>query len=97
VKIEIIPIAQQEIAKAAEYYRNQRSGLDAEFLEEIDAAVAWIARNPLMFEQVRPGIRRCLVERFLYALYYRTPDPNTVRIIVVKHHARRPGLGMRRK
>jgi plasmid stabilization system protein ParE len=51
----------------------------------------------LRFEQVRPGIRRYLLERFPYGIYYRTPNEETVQILVVKHHSRRPGFGMRRK
>jgi plasmid stabilization system protein ParE len=53
--------------------------------------------DPLQFEQVRPGIRRFLLEHFPYGIYYRLPDAGTVRISVVKHHSRRPGYGMRRK
>jgi plasmid stabilization system protein ParE len=97
MNLEIIPQAQRDIAQAAQYYGNQRSGLDEEFLAEIDDAVARVGANPLMFEQVRPGIRRYLVERFPYGIYYRMPDVNTVRIILVRHHSRRPGYGMRRE
>jgi plasmid stabilization system protein ParE len=64
MNLEIIPQAQRDIAEAAQYYRDRRAGLDVDFLEEIDAAVASIAREPLRFEQVRPGIRRCFLERF---------------------------------
>jgi len=97
MNVEIIPVAQAELAEAADYYNRARAGLGDEFLTEIDIAVNRIMTDPSMFEQVRPGIRRCLVNRFPYGIYYRVPEPNTVRIIVVKHHARRPGLGMRRK
>jgi toxin ParE1/3/4 len=97
MKIEIIPIAQDEIREAAEYYRNRREGLEIEFLEAIEHAVASIAESPEMFEQVRRGIRRYIVRRFPYGIYYRMPDRNSIRIIVVKHHARHPNLGMRRK
>ena len=53
--------------------------------------------NPVAFEQVRPGIRRYLLDRFPYGIYYRMPDENAIRIIAVRHHSRRPGYGMRRK
>lgn len=97
MNLEIIPQAQQDILEVARHYKQQRPGLDEEFLEEIDDAVAEVVANPATFEQVRPGIRRYLVRRFPYGIYYRMPDENTVRIIVVRHHARRPGYGMRRK
>src|SRR5712671_5697032 len=95
--LETIPQAQRDIAEAAQYYRDRRAGLDTEFLMEVDAAVATIAGDPLRFEKVRPGIRRCFLERFPYGIYYRMPKSNSVRIIIVRHHSRRPGFGMRRK
>jgi toxin ParE1/3/4 len=97
MNLEIIPQAQRDIAEAAQYYRDRRAGLDVDFLAEIDAAVASIAREPLRFEQVRPGIRRCFLERFPYGIYYRMPKSDSIRITLVRHHSRRPGFGMRRK
>jgi plasmid stabilization system protein ParE len=96
MNLDIIPAAQRDIAKAAEHYRQQREGLQNEFLEDVDASVERIVLDPTLFEQVRLGIRRCLLERFPYGVYYRTPDPDTVRIIIVRHHSRHPNVGMRR-
>jgi toxin ParE1/3/4 len=97
MNLEIIPLAQRDIAEAARHYQLQRLGLDDEFLAEVDKTAALIVANPLLFEHVRPGIRRCLMDRFPYGIYYRLPDADTVRIIIVRHHRRRPGLGLRRK
>jgi plasmid stabilization system protein ParE len=75
-----------------------RSGLDYdEFLAAIDEAVERIASNPLLFERIRSNIRRCLVDRFPYGVYFRMPNKDTIRIILVRHHSRHPGYGMRRK
>jgi hypothetical protein len=62
--LEIIPLAQRDIAEAARYYGSQRPGLDDEFLAEIDASAQKIMGNPYLFEEIHPGIRRCLVHRF---------------------------------
>ena len=97
MNLEIIPLAQRDIAEAAKHYRMQRPGLDDEFLAEVDESAALIVTSPLLFEEVRSGIRRCLMNRFPYGIYYRLPDVDTVRIIIVRHHSRRPGFGMRRK
>jgi plasmid stabilization system protein ParE len=64
---------------------------------ELSRAIETITSDPLRFEQIGPGIRRCLVNRFPYCVYYRLPDAETVQIVVVKHHSRHPGYGMRRK
>ena len=90
-------MARRDVIEATEHYVNERPELGAEFLDELDTAEHLIAENPLQFEQVRPGIRRYLLARFPYGVYYRIPDTDTVQIIVVKHHSRRPGFGMRRK
>ena len=97
MNLEIIPQAQRDIAEAARYYRQQRLALADEFLAEVDAAARFIANDPAMFEQVRPGLRRYLLDRFPYAIYYRTPDVATARFIVVRHHRRHPSFGLRRK
>jgi plasmid stabilization system protein ParE len=97
IKVEIIPLAERDIDQAAEYYRAQRIGLNIEFLAEIDVDVGAIAANPTSFEQVRPGIRRYIVNRIPYQVFYRLPDFATVRITIVRHHARRPSYGMWRK
>ncbi len=92
MNLEIIPLAQRDIAEVAYYYNEQQPGLDQDFLQEVDATVEQICSGPLRFEQVKPGIRRCLLNRFPYGIYFRMPDENTVRIIVVRHHSRRPGF-----
>ena len=90
-------LARKEVIEATEYYAGARPELADEFLAELAAAIEAIVANPVAFEQVRPGVRRYLLDRFPYGVYYRMPDENTVRIIVVRHHSRRPGYGMRRK
>jgi plasmid stabilization system protein ParE len=97
MNLEIIPLARRDIDEAANYYLRQRAGLDDEFLAEVDAAFNMIVARPRQFEQIRPGIHRFILDRFPYGIYYRIPDLRPVQIIVVKHHSRRPGYGLRRK
>lgn len=90
-------LARKEVIETTLYYARSRPELAAEFLAELTAAVDAILASPMAFEQVRSGVRRYLMDRFPYGIYYRMPDENTVRIIVVRHHSRRPGYGMRRQ
>jgi plasmid stabilization system protein ParE len=94
--VQYLRHANKEVIEAAEYYSRERFELGSEFPDAIDAAEASIKAEPLVNEQFLPGIRRHLLDRFPYGIYHRMPDANTVRIIAVKHHSRRPGLGMRR-
>jgi toxin ParE1/3/4 len=96
MNLEIHPQARHDIAGAAEYYRCQVDGLDREFLAELDAAMELVASDPFRFERVRRGIRRCLVRRFPYGVYYRVRGKDQVVVIVVRHHSRHPSYGMSR-
>lgn len=84
-------LAREEIIEATKYYARERPELGVEFLAELQTTIDSIVADPLRFEKIRPGVRRCLLDRFPYGVYYRTPDETTVRIIVVRHHSRRPG------
>ncbi len=71
-------LAREEIIEATEYYAGVRPELGDEFLAELRAATDSILANPLMFEQVRPGIRRYLLDRFPYGIYYPALSQKTV-------------------
>jgi plasmid stabilization system protein ParE len=88
--------AKREIVEITKHYAELRNGLGKEFRQELDGIVELIAGAPRQFEQVRPGMHRCLLSRFPYGVYYRILDANEVQIVVVKHHSRKPGYGMRR-
>jgi toxin ParE1/3/4 len=90
-------LARKEVLETTEYYARVRLELAAEFLAELSAGIDAILATPDAFEQVRPNIRCYLLRRFPYGIYYRAPDADTVRIVAVRHHSRRPSLGMRRK
>jgi toxin ParE1/3/4 len=90
-------LARQEVIDTIRYYAGLREGLGVEFRKELGGIVELISRGPTRFEEFRPGIRRCLLKRFPYAVCYRIVNADLVQIVVVKHHSRRPGYGMRRR
>ena len=61
------PIARTELHEAAWWYDRNRPGLGAEFTAAVDEILSRIAANPQRFRQVRPGVRRALLERFPYS------------------------------
>ena len=89
--------AKREIIETTKYYAKLREGLGAEFRKELDDDIALIAESPARFEEYRSGMRRCLLKRFPYGVYYRILDADLIEVVVVKHHSRRPGYGMWRK
>ena len=95
--VRYLELAKREVIETTKYYAELREGLGAEFRKELDDVVGLIAENPMQFEEVRPGVRRVLLSRFPYGVYYRILGSDLIQIVVVKHHSRRPGFGMRRK
>lgn len=96
MKVEFHPSTVDDVNEAASFYARARPGLDAEFREEIDAAVERIIRNPAQFPVIEAQIRRCIVHRFPYSILFRIVDSDCIRILVVRHHKRRPRFGLAR-
>jgi plasmid stabilization system protein ParE len=83
------PEAEAEIVQAAEYYEKRVEGLGARFLSDLEATILRILEAPDRWQKVEADIRRCLMRRFPYGVYYRV-WPAEVRILVLKHHSRHP-------
>lgn len=90
-------LARGEVLAIVEYYASIQTELAADFLTELAVGIDAILATPTLFEQVRSGIHRYILERFPYGIYYRILNGESVRIIIVRHHSRHPNLGMRRK
>lgn len=84
--IVIEPQASLEIEEAAIWYETQRSGLGVEFVLETDFAIDRIQENPKLYIQIYRGIRRVLLHRFPYAIYFIANDKE-IRILAVLHQA----------
>ncbi len=90
------PDAETEVIQAAQYYESKLTGLGGDFLTETDSAVETILSDPSRFPVIEDDIRRYLVKRFPYGIYYRIAG-DTVRVLVVKHHKRHPDYGKHRR
>ena len=66
-----------------------------DFLTTLDQAVQLIRKFPFLGEEIEPEIRRCLVDRFPYALIYGIED-QTIIVIAVAHTRRDPHYWMDR-
>jgi len=88
------PEALAEYHDATNFYFEQASPLiAASFVAEVETSIAKILRNPETWRVVEaPGIRRYLINRFPFALYYRwEPQHDRVAIYAVMHLRRKPG------
>ena len=57
-----------DVVDAVAWYEEQRSGLGAELLIELDAVMQRIVEMPLQFPEVKDGVRRALLHRFPYSV-----------------------------
>ena len=81
--------AQAEIDDAFEWYRVRSPDAAADFLTAVDRALADIAAAPERYPVVRGRLRRVLVVRFPYAVYFKI-FPRSISVVGVIHGNRHP-------
>lgn len=59
-----------ELREAVEFYEQQQHGLGERFLSEVEKTVERIHDHPETWARVSLRVRRCLVNRFPFALFY---------------------------
>jgi plasmid stabilization system protein ParE len=92
--------AADEYCDATRYYLDHASPLvAAAFVAEIEAAIQTVLASPTAWPVVdEPQIRRYLLRRFPYSLYYRWElEQDRVSIYAVMHFSRRPGYWHHRR
>lgn len=99
------PEALEDLAQARDWYDAQRPGLGDELLRCVEAAVAAAVRSPGVYPRAHGEVRRALVRRFPYAVYYRSEcrpsteaddGPEEVLVLAVAHVSRAPRFGLDR-
>ena len=64
-------------------------GLGLRFLDELDYVLNRVTTAPFQFPAIHPGVRRALLNRFPYSVYFVAGDEE-VEIIAVLHQHRHP-------
>jgi len=88
VRVAWHPEALAEADAAAAFYREQQSVLALRFLNSLDEVLDRITLNPRIYREVEPGIRKCRMKIFPYAVVYRCDK--TIEILAVMHIRRQP-------
>jgi plasmid stabilization system protein ParE len=81
--------AVREIGEAYEWYEEQLHGLGAKFIDALDVQLQLITQTPLLFPEIRRGIRRTLLSHFPYGVFYASKG-DVVSVLAVVHTARSP-------
>lgn len=78
-----------DIDEAYRWYEQKQPRLGVSFMAELGEAEALIRDNPEMFRKVRGEVRRAMLHKFPYGVFYIT-RPEFVSVVAVMHHARNP-------
>lgn len=83
------PAAKQELREAGRYYEERRTGLGESFFSEVERTAQRIVEHPEAWPLISREIRRCLVNRFPFALLFRV-EPEQIYILAIMHLCREP-------
>lgn len=97
MQLVLHPKVFSDIDKIMEYYeRIATPDLADEFYAELRHFMVAAANSPETYAIRDRDIRRVNLDRFPYHFLFRIAG-DVVRILVVRHHSRRPALGMSRR
>lgn len=85
------PEAEADLREASEWYDGRKVGLGNEFLAEVERSLTLIQENPRLCSEIHRNVRRALLRRFPYGLFYLL-EAETVVVLAVLHQARSPDL-----
>jgi len=89
--IRVSPEAEAELTEAREWYSHQRDDLDLEFMQCVHEALSRVADNPLAFPTVHRTLRRAVVRRFPFAIFYEVVA-GEIEVRAVFHSRRDPEI-----
>jgi toxin ParE1/3/4 len=87
--------AEAELAAAFGWYENQRKGLGVDLVLSVEATLDEIRRRPGSFPIVYGQVRRALLKRFPYGVYFVIGASETS-VIAIFHARRNPAIWKQR-
>lgn len=76
--LRFTPAASRDIVAAYNWYEDQQPGLGEQFRAELSVAFALVQQFSEAGPAVHRDLRRLLVRRFPYAIYYRLTDADVI-------------------
>jgi plasmid stabilization system protein ParE len=89
--IRLRPQVEREIVEAMAWYESRSEGLGVAFWWACAQTLFLVADNPEMYRAVHSDVRRAILRRFPYALFYRF-DGSDVVLLACLHENRSPEL-----
>ena len=83
------PGALDEYLDGIRWYAAKDTGLGEAFVDDVEEGVHRIVSHPQAWQPLEGGIRRCLLKRFPFAIYYAI-EGEAVLVYALMHTSRRP-------
>jgi plasmid stabilization system protein ParE len=96
MKIEYHAALEGELRAIRDFYDGRSTDLGKQFLDEFERQVLLLAASPERWMIVTRDVRRCLMHRFPYIIYFKQLGEKGIRILIVKHQRRHPQFGRER-
>jgi toxin ParE1/3/4 len=81
--------AQDDLADAVQWYERETPGAGYRMRSQVFKALQLALAFPGMYPEIRPGVRRLVLSRFPYCIYYRV-TAERVTVQAVLHTSRSP-------
>jgi plasmid stabilization system protein ParE len=81
--------ARDEYRAAALYYLKDSPRVAAAFVEQVEAGLVLIRERPTTWRVLKADVRRYLVKRFPFGIYY-TIEPGEIVVWAIMHLRRKP-------
>jgi toxin ParE1/3/4 len=81
--------AENDLIEAYQWYEQQYLGLGESFLKCVETSLDSIRNNPDVSTQIYKNLRRKLIRRFPYGIFYAVSE-RTISIVAVMHAKRCP-------
>ncbi len=83
------PEVYDNLKAAYDWYESQRAGLGEDFILTLEESYAKITRSPKQYQQVYKSVRRKLVRRFPYGIFFLIRK-DTIIVLAILHTKREP-------
>lgn len=94
MNLSITRQTRRDIAEAADWYERKKEGLGEEFLDRVQESLDRIGLNPFGYAKLYGENRRCNLDQFPYALWFKIVDE--VVVVACLHGRRHPILARER-
>lgn len=89
MRLRVRPEALADLEGARAWYERRQRGLGRAMVRAVDDALMRVRSQPEAGVEVLPGVRRVLVRRFPYLVFYRLRD-DAIIVLAVAHARRNP-------